>query len=183
MIESAEVPVPPGYPSELEHETVLADGRAVFVRPIQAGDADEMRRALETADPDTLRARFMGSAPHTDAAVRRLVEVDYVHRLALVAFTRDGTGVGIARYEGREGSDAAEVAVAVDHDWRRVGLGGLLLRELGEAALLRGIRQFTALVHVDNTPALALLRATGLPHSMRSQDGSSEIEIELSTQS
>jgi L-amino acid N-acyltransferase YncA len=183
VIESPE-PVGAGeYPAELEHGVVLADGRSVLVRPIRPSDADEMRRALTTADAETLRARFMGSPPHTEASIRRLVEVDYVHRLALVALTPGGTGVGIARYEGRTGSDTAEVAIAVDQDWRRVCLGSLLLRELGEAALRRGVRCFTAMVQADNAPALALLHGSGLKYSSLTEGGTSQIVIELESAS
>jgi GNAT superfamily N-acetyltransferase len=169
----------PGYPVELEHLAVLSDGREVFIRPIRPGDAAGLRRALETADYETLHARFLGSPPHGEASIRRLVEVDYVNRLALVAFGPDGTGVGVARYDRGIGSTKADVAVVVDAAWRRAGLGSLLLRELGEAALHRSIRRFTALVLADNTPVLAVLRASGLASSVEIHSGTSEIVMLL----
>lgn len=169
----------PGYPVDLEHLAVLADGREVLIRPIRPGDAVELRRALAAADHATLHARFLGSPPHDEASIRRLVEVDYVVRLALVAFASDGMGVGIARYEGKAGDDTAEVAVVVDAGWRRLGLGSLLLRELGQAALRRGIHRFTALVLAENMPVLAVLRASGLAFSVQTNRGTSEIVIWL----
>ena len=78
-----------GYPSDLEGQALLADRRSVFIRPIRPSDAGELRNALATADPATLRGRFLGSPPHRAAAIQKLVEVDYVHRLALVAFAPD----------------------------------------------------------------------------------------------
>ena len=172
----------PGYPVELERRAVLADRREVFIRPIRPGDATELRRALATADAATLYARFLGSPPHDETSIRRLVEVDYVNRLALVAFAPDGTGVGVARYEGGKGSSTAEVAVAVHAAWRQVGLGSLLLRELGEAALRRGICRFTALVLADNTAVLALVRASGLAFSVQIHSGTSSIVLLLDGQ-
>lgn len=172
----------PGYPLDLEHQAVLDDNRRVFVRPIRPGDAAELRRALSAADDQTLHARFLGSPPRREVSIRRLVEVDYVNRLALVAFAPDGTGVGVARYEDAPGSDTAEVAVVVDAGWRRVGLGKLLLRELGEAALRRGIRRFSALVLADNTSVLAVLRASGLPFTLQVDNGTSEILMWLDGQ-
>jgi GNAT superfamily N-acetyltransferase len=172
----------PGYPVDLEHLAVLTDHREVFVRPIRPGDAAELRRALLAADYETLHERFLGSPPHDQASIRRLVEVDYLNRLALVAFAPDGSGVGVARYEGETGSPAAEVAVAVDAVWRQVGLGSLLLRELGEAAAHRGIRQFTALVLSENRPVLALLRASGRDFSVEIHSGTSDIVMLLEKQ-
>lgn len=172
----------PGYPADLERRAALADRREVFIRPIRPGDADEMRRALATADYETLHARFLGSPPHQEAAIRRLVEVDYVNRLALVAFASDGTGVGVARYEREMGGSTAEVAVAVHAGWRRVGLGSLLLRDVGKVALRRGICRFTALVLADNAPVLALLRASGLAFTVEIQSGTSNIVMSIEPQ-
>jgi GNAT superfamily N-acetyltransferase len=169
----------PGYPMDLERQASLADGRSVFIRPIRPGDAAALRNALATADHETLYARFLGSPPHKAAAIQKLVEVDYVNRLALVAVTPEGTGAGIARYEGKPGSDTAEVAVAVDARWRRVGLGSLLLRSLGEAAVPRGIRRFTALVLADNAPVMAVLRASGLPFTIQVERTTAEIVMPL----
>jgi GNAT superfamily N-acetyltransferase len=172
----------PGYPIDLEHQAVLADHRSVFVRPIRPGDAAELRRALSTADGQTLHARFVGSPPRGEVSIRRLVEVDYVNRLALVAFAPDGAGVGVARYEDEHGSGTAEVAVVVAAGWRRIGLGSLLLRELGEAALRRGIRRFSALMLADNRPVLAVLRASGLAFTLQVERGTSEILMWLDGQ-
>ena len=172
----------PGYPAELEHSAVLDDGREVFIRPIRPDDAAELRRAIATADQQTLYARFLGSPPHDEASIRRLVEVDYVHRLALVAIAPDGTGAGVARYEGASGDDAAEVAVAVDAGWRRVGLGSLLLRELGQAALDRGIHRFVALMLAENLPAQSVVRSSGLPFSVEINNATSEVVMWLDGQ-
>ena len=168
-----------GYPSDLERSAVLADGRQVSIRPILPSDAAELRRALATADYATLHARFLGAPPHDDASIRRLVEVDYASRLALVAFAPDGTGVGVARYEGEPGNPTAEVAVAVHAQWRRVGLGSLLLRQLGQAALSRGVTRFTAITQAENRPALSVLNASGLPFTLEIHEATSEIVMLL----
>jgi GNAT superfamily N-acetyltransferase len=71
------------------------------------------------------------------------------------------------------------VAVAVDPGWRKLGLGAVLLRELGHAALARGIHRFTALVLAENVPALGVLRASGLRFSQQISSGTSEIVMTL----
>lgn len=159
---------PRGYPRELETDVTLDDGRVVHVRPIVPSDADQLRIRIETADPETLRARFLGGRPPTDAAtIDHLVRVDYVHRLALVAIGPDGVGVGIARYEGTPDSDSAEVAVVVDPEWRHVRLATNLLVLLGTAAVARGIHTFTATFFPDNLDVRSLLRDFGVPQPRR----------------
>jgi GNAT superfamily N-acetyltransferase len=156
---------PRGYPSELECVLAVADRRKVYVRPIVPADKDALREAVTHADPETLRARFLGGRPPADdRALDYLTVLDYVHRLALVAFDPKGRGVAIARYEGAAGSDVAEVAVAVDPAWRRVRLATGLLQLLASAAIERGITAFTASYYADNVDVHDLVTRSGLPH-------------------
>ena len=114
-----------------------------------------------------------------ETMLRHLVEVDYQHRLALVALDGTGRGVGIARYEGAPGDDIAEVAVAVSRAWRRVGLGSGLFMLLAQAALARSLNRFRALCLVDNEDVIGLLRASNLPYQTNVSKGVVEMELEL----
>ena len=140
----------------------LADGRQVWIRPVRPSDIDELRRAIREADPETLRMRFLGGRPpSTDAELRRLVELDHRSREAVAAFTSEGRGVGVARYETVPDTRSAEFAVAVDREWRRVGLASALLTRLLRAALRNGITT----VHVEylagNRDVADLVRRSG----------------------
>lgn len=171
---------PEGYPAELEVDVRLADGRQVHIRPILPSDAPALAAAIASADAETLRLRFLGWRPVLDdATFRHLVEVDYQWRLALVAFDSADRGVGIARYEGRPGEDVAEIAVAVDPDWRRVGLGYRLVRMLGEAAATQGIRRLIALFFVGNHDVEGLVRSCGLPYRSLVSRGVVEARLDL----
>jgi RimJ/RimL family protein N-acetyltransferase len=164
----------------LVSDLMLRDGRCVHIRPILPEDAPALEDAIAHADDDTLRSRFLGWSPVIDETMlRHLVEVDYQHRLALVALDDAGRGVGIARYEGAPGDDVAEVAVAVSRAWRRVGLGSGLFMLLAQAALERGIRRFRALCLVDNEDVIGLLRASNLPYRTNVSKGVVETELEL----
>src|SRR6516164_8635881 len=90
--------LPPGYPTEYQQKEVLRDGRRVLIRPILPGDAPELAEAIATADPDTLRRRFLGGPPRvTPALLAHLTVVDYVRRFALVAIDPvTGRGVAVA---------------------------------------------------------------------------------------
>jgi GNAT superfamily N-acetyltransferase len=156
--------VPSGYPSELEQLLNLADGREVFVRPIVPTDSDALREAIANADPQTIHDRFLGGRPPTDdQTLRHLTTLDYVHRLAIVAFDPRGRGVAIARYEGTANAELAEVAVVVDPAWRQIGLATALLRMLADAALKRGITRFSATSYADNIDVHDILSRSGLP--------------------
>jgi GNAT superfamily N-acetyltransferase len=169
---------PPRYPAEFERTIHLPDGRTVAVRPIVPGDAAELATALATADPVTLRRRFLGAAPRvTPALLSRLTVVDYVRRFALVAFDPDaGRGVAVARYEWlAEG--VAEVAVVVDPAWRRLGLATALIELLAEAALARGIHEFSASYLAENRPVEALLAHVGRAGKQLIKQGIAEVAV------
>ncbi len=174
------VDVPPGYPREYEREVRLRDGRTVEVRPIIPADAARLAEAIRTADPETLRRRFLGSPPPiTPALLARLSTVDYRRRFALVAADpRTGQGVGIARYEPVE-PGVAEVAVAVDPAWRRVGLATGLIEMLARAALDRGVQTFSAYYLATNRPVAALLGLAGRQGRQVIEEGFAEAAVAL----
>lgn len=160
---------PRGYPSWWSRDVVLLDGRSVFVRPVLPDDVVELRRAVEQADLETLRSRFLGARPpRTDREFERLTVLDHDRRSAVLALTADGRGVGIARYDAATGTDVAEVAVAVDPQWRRVGLATALIRLLAAGAVRNGIHHFTAETFETNLDVRELFADTGLPYTTTS---------------
>jgi GNAT superfamily N-acetyltransferase len=177
-------PVPEGYPREYEHRLRLLDGRRVFLRPILPTDAAELERAVAAADPETLRRRFLGgSPPRTPEEFEHLVRVDYRRRSAIVALAEDGHGVGIARYEALGDTDTAEIAVAVDPDWRHVGLATALLQQLAASAIANGIHRFAAEFFADNLDVTDLLEEAEAPYRNVAEDaGVVSVELALPEQ-
>ena len=155
--------IPDGYPAECEETIALDDGEKVFIRPVVPSDAEPLAFALLDADPETLYFRFFRSTIRVDQQlIEYLTVLDYHHRFALAAFTDDGTGIAVARYEGNPGSDTAEMAVVVLRDWRRRGVGTALLVRLADAAANRGVRYLRADFLAGNHGAAGLVRAAGL---------------------
>ena len=160
----------------------LRDGRSVLIRPIQPGDAPALAEAIQSADADTIRRRFLGGHPQvTPELLEHLTTVDYTSRFALVAVEpASGRGVAIARYEpaGRDG--AAEVAIAVTPGWRDAGLAAELLRVLAQAASERGIQTFTGMYLAGNRPVEALINEAGEPANRVTSPGVAEFSVPLS---
>jgi ribosomal protein S18 acetylase RimI-like enzyme len=168
------------YPREYERRCQLADGRTVFVRPIVPADAPALGAAIRTADQDTLRRRFLGGSPKvTPTLLTHLTSVDYLSRFALVAGdVTSGRGVAIARYEP-VADGVAELAIAVDPAWRRVGLATELVQTLAAIAIERGIHEFDVIYLAENRPVAELVGHAGSVKRLI-QRGVAECSIDLS---
>jgi GNAT superfamily N-acetyltransferase len=161
---SPAIPVDPpaGYPGECSQEVQLADGTSLHIRPIVPADIERLRHAFAVGDADSIRRRFLtGAPPADDAHLHYLVEVDYFHRLALIALDAEGNSVGIARYEGAADSSSAEMAVVVVPEWRRLGVGRMLVEALEPPAKRAGIDRFVAVFQPDNRAISDLLDEIG----------------------
>lgn len=154
--------VPSRYPRSREEWITLADGARVFLRPIAPADSTRMGHALEFGDPVTIQRRFLtGAPPKGHGAIDYLVTVDYVWRFALIAMDDAGDSIGIGRYEGSKETESAEVAIVVDPQWRKRGVGSVLLKHLEPQAISAGVEQLVALYQPDNSSVAALLKSIG----------------------
>jgi ribosomal protein S18 acetylase RimI-like enzyme len=107
-----------------------------------------------------------------------LTSVDHAHRDALVALDGDEI-VAVARYDGRTGSNRAEVAVTVEDAWQGLGVGKRLTRRLAKRAVEHGIEAFDAVVLSDNRPALGLIRKLSPDASVHFDHGEYAADIPI----
>ena len=141
---------PDGYPSELEQVVELSDNTEVRIRPLVPADIERMRHAFEVGDSDSIRRRFLtGAPPSSETQLHYLVDIDYRQRLALLCLDADGNSVGIARYEGLDDHGTAEIAIVVAPEWRKHGIGGLLVEALEPPARRAGIEWFSAISYTQ----------------------------------
>ena len=162
--------LPAGYPDELTELALLDDGTEVQFRAIRPDDAPRLDRLFYRLSPRSLYLRFFSPMPRPNQAmIRRLVNVDYRDRLALVAVVDDEI-VGVARFDRLAAvapralsvdPGEAEAAVIVEDEWQGRGIATRLLWRLTAAALARGIHSFTATVLAENRPMMGLLSVLG----------------------
>jgi RimJ/RimL family protein N-acetyltransferase len=140
---------------------VLSDGTTVTIRPIAAGDKQELQDGLHRLSDETVQRRFLApKVRFTKAELRYLTEVDGHDHVALVVESErwPGTIVAVARYVRLSSDpDTAEAAIVVADALQGQGLGTLLAKRLAVAASVHGIRRFTAEMLGDNRPAQRLM--------------------------
>jgi acetyltransferase len=139
----ARSPLPGRYPTELERTWTPAGRPPVRLRALRPADIELELAFVERLSQETLHLRLQSYASEvTRRDLERLLDTDYVDRLALGAFVDENGAealVGVSRYARIEGTTRAECAIVVADDWQGCGLGTELMRSLAQAALARGI--------------------------------------------
>ncbi len=166
---------PPGYPARFEADVVLSDGATVLIRPIQPDDRAALAGFHERLSPESVYLRYFSPHPHlSDAELEFLTSVDYRWRMALVAILGEDI-IGVARYEGKEGTASAEVAFLVENKHHGRGIGTVLLEWLAVAAREAGITEFYATTLWENQAMQAVFREAGF--STTSVVGGGEVRV------
>jgi GNAT superfamily N-acetyltransferase len=129
----------------------------VTIRGLETGDHEALRAMFERLSPDSKYRRFLSPAASFDVALRNVLDLDYVHRDAIVAILHgEIIGLGECHAFRRSPSDV-EVAVTVDDAFHRRGLGSELLDLMIERAARHGATNVHASVLAENRPMLAML--------------------------
>ena len=87
--------------------------------------------------------------------------------------------VAVARYDGRPGSNRAEIALTVEDAWQHRGLGKRLAVRLAGLATERGYDTFVATMLPDNRAALGLVRKLVPDATVRWAGGEYEADMPL----
>jgi RimJ/RimL family protein N-acetyltransferase len=149
---------------EFDRDLLLNEGTSVRLRPIVPEDEAGLMALHSRLSQQSAYQRFFTIMPRLPSNwAHRLANVDYRHRLALVAVDPQTADlVGVARYETTSEPAIAEVAFVVQDNWQNRGLGTQLFAELLRAAGLNGIRRFRAWVLADNRRMLDLISRFGM---------------------
>jgi GNAT superfamily N-acetyltransferase len=160
----------------------LADGAQIVIRPVEPGDADELRRGLKRLSAMTSFRRFR--AHITDLGPEELdylTRIDHVRHEALAAFDPTlGRGVGVARYVCDPADPTqAEITYVVADEWQRRGVGSALVDRLAARARAAGVERFIATSLAVDTHARQLLIRVAEPIAERDENGLIETTARL----
>ena len=146
-------------------EVELRDRRRVRLREIRPDDREEVRQAFDRLSRESRYTRFMSSVTGlSPEMLERAVHRPTERELGLVAEIDAPDGIDIvagARYYVHADNRRCEFAITVTDGWQGVGLASRLLRELIQAARVRGLKQMEGFVLAGNSRMLDLARRLG----------------------
>jgi len=151
------------YPKQWERHVTLADGTAIFVRPVRPEDEPLYGPFFAGVTPQDLRMRFFAPVKEFGHAfIARFTQIDYGRAMAFVAIEESsGTLLGSVRLHADANYDTGEYAILVRSDLKGHGLGLLLMQMIIEYARAEGIGTIEGQVLRENTTMLAMCRQLG----------------------
>jgi acetyl coenzyme A synthetase (ADP forming)-like protein len=169
------------YPSNLESDVVLRDGSTVRIRAARPEDLARVQDYLLGLSPETRRLRFWTVAVDVGELAKKIVDVDYQDHLTLLVLRGgdEGMMIGGAQYSRIDGG-RAEIGMSVADEWQGKGIGSILLGQLAQAAVERGVSIFVAEVLPENHGMIGVFRESGFPLSIRALPGEIEVEFPVS---
>ena len=149
------------YPSHLEHERHLADGRKVLIRPIRPNDEAGERVFFDCLSGESKQLRFMKFVKAVnEKLIHFFTHIDYDKHMAFVC-EHEGRLIGEARYGAIPGGASCEFGVVIADDWHKSGIAGLLMQALINAAQASGFETMEGHVLRTNSAMLRFVRALG----------------------
>jgi acyl-CoA hydrolase/GNAT superfamily N-acetyltransferase len=147
------------YPRQLE-ENIQIDDQTVTIRPAKPVDERRIQEHFYNLDKTDVVARFFHektSFVHDEMG--KVSQVDYVKDLTIVAVVGEfgfGRVVGVGEYLLDPSDNMAEVAFSVSREFKRKGLGRVLMKKLCHAAREKGIAGLFAYTSLDNKAMINL---------------------------
>ena len=139
----------------------LSDGTTIRIRLLRPEDESILHDIAAHMSAEDLRLRFFTPVKClSDAVAARLSQLDSDREFALLA-ERDGVALAVAHSFADPDKLRAEFAIAVRSDWKRRGVGYLLMTCLIDIARRGGIGEFVAEVLRENEPMLQMCRKLG----------------------
>ncbi|MEU1424198.1 GNAT family N-acetyltransferase [Kitasatospora sp. NPDC005751] len=153
----------------------LPAGADLTVRRADEGDREAALAMHGRCSPETLRRRYHGPVRDADRYLDHLL--DARHGQTLTVEAADGRIVALGHLMWDDGS--AEVAVLVEDDWQRRGLGLDLMRRMAALALEAGVETVYAVTHSSNTGLIATMRKLAAPLDYQVEEGTLVITAHL----
>ncbi|MYS23152.1 Acetyltransferase (GNAT) family protein [Streptomyces sp. DvalAA-14] len=153
----------------------LPEGNEITVRRAGSDDHAAALAMHDRCSPATLSSRYHGPVGDADRYLAHLLSPRFGRTLAVETASGRLVALGHLLWDG----DENEVALIVEDDWQRRGIGAALLRRLVELAAEAGRDSVYAVTRSSNTAMVATMRELDLPLDYQLEDGTLVITAAL----
>ncbi|MFJ9823748.1 GNAT family N-acetyltransferase [Streptomyces sp. NPDC101160] len=162
--------VPPG-----SDVLTLPEGNEITVRRADRRDLPAARAMHDRCSARTLSLRYHGPVADADRYLDHLLSPRFGRTLAAQTASGRVVALGHLLWDG----DETEVALMVEDDWQRRGIGAELLGRLVAMADEAGCESVYAVTQSSNTGMVAAMRALNLPLDYQVEEGTLVITARL----
>ncbi|MGW1883831.1 GNAT family N-acetyltransferase [Streptomyces sp. NPDC001970] len=153
----------------------LPEGNEITVRRADRGDVAAARAMHDRCSARTLSLRYHGPVGDADRYLNHLLSPRFGRTLAVETSSGRLVALGHLLWDG----DETEVALLVEDEWQRRGIGSELLGRLVTMAVEAGCESVYAVTQSSNTGMVAAMRALGLPLDYQIEEGTLVITARL----
>ncbi|MFJ9682141.1 GNAT family N-acetyltransferase [Streptomyces sp. NPDC101194] len=158
-----------------EHVLTLPEGEEITVRRVDRGDLGAARAMHDRCSEQTLRMRYHGPVHDADRYLDHLLSPRFGRTLAVETASGRLVALGHLLWDG----DETEVALLVEDEWQRRGIGSELLGRLVTLAIEAGYESVYAVTQASNTGMVAAMRALSLPLDYQIEEGTLVVTARL----
>ncbi|GHA84926.1 GNAT family N-acetyltransferase [Streptomyces termitum] len=155
----------------------LPEGNEITVRRADQRDLAAARAMHDRCSARTLNLRYHGPVGDADRYLDHLLSPRFGRTLAVQTASGRLVALGHLLWDG----DETEVALLVEDDWQRRGIGSELLGRLVAMAEKTGCESVYAVTQSSNTGMVAAMRALNLPLDYQIEEGTLVITARLSS--
>lgn len=158
-----------------EDVLTLPEGNEITVRRADHGDLDAALAMHGRCSEHTLGLRYHGPVRDADRYLDHLLSPRFGRTLAVQTASGRLVALGHLLWDG----DETEVALLVEDDWQRRGVGSELLGRLVALAVEAGCESVYAVTQAHNTGMVAAMRGLSLPLDYQIEEGTLVITARL----
>ncbi|WP_405788060.1 GNAT family N-acetyltransferase [Streptomyces sp. NBC_00029] len=153
----------------------LPEGNEITVRRADGSDLAAARAMHDRCSDRTLSLRYHGPVSDADRYLGHLLSPRFGRTLAATTASGKLVALGHLLWDG----DETEIALLIEDDWQRRGVGSELLRRLLAMAVEAGCDSVYAVTQSSNTGMVAAMRGLGLPLDYQIEEGTLVITARL----
>ncbi|WP_030841969.1 GNAT family N-acetyltransferase [Streptomyces sp. NRRL F-4474] len=153
----------------------LPEGNEITVRRADGSDLPAARAMHDRCSERTLGLRYHGPVADADRYLGHLLSPRFGRTLAATTASGKLVAFGHLLWDG----DETEIALLIEDDWQRRGIGSELLRRLIAMAAEAGCDSVYAVTQAANTGMVAAMRGLGLPLDYQIEEGTLVITARL----